>query len=242
MREETKNLIQTARNIIDESEDFIFDNYQSSYTLFKAEIEDIKENFALIENSIDTIPDESLDRVKENINTIIENIEDIQRTYDSKNLGTYTTNTEVEDVNAYLDNLETIPEETTTEVLPNEFVQPYVDNVINEVTPPPVENIVQPINEIQPITQTPIEPIVQTPEPIQPQVVMPTGSINTDLINNTLNTIQQMTNEPVQVEQFQDMTANNINQGVPVNPQDVAFNSSPQNEINVAELDNLFNN
>lgn len=196
MREEIKNLIESTSQLIEEAEDFIFDNYKSSYTLFKSEIETEKENFTLIENSIDSVPDESLERVKNNLDVIRENIKNTIDSYDTEKLN--TKKEENLDVNAYLDSIETIPEETpATEVLPNEFVEPYVQSAINE-TP-------QEIN-----TTIPVAP---------PQIVMPTGSINTNTLDNLISNVNQI--------------EDNSN---------IAFNSTPTNEINVEELDNLFNN
>jgi len=253
MREEIKNLISEVRTFVDETEDFIFENYKASYTLFNAEMEDIKENLALIETSFDTLPDESLDRVKENLNTIKENVNIIKDNYDANNLSTTSTNQESLDVNAYLDSIETIPEEQTqTEVLPNDFVQPYVEDAKAEEQPAEQVETVQPevsaepqlVNEVTTIENVPTidtlppanvqpsepevieQPTVNVPTP---EIIMPTGSVDLNTLDNITANISAAPVEQPQQEAPQ------------IDASQIAFQSQPEEGINVAELDDLFN-
>jgi len=283
MRDEIKNLMEETRKLIEESEDFIFENYKGSYILFNSEMEDVKENLALIENSIDSIPDDQLERVKENLNVIKESTLNIKDNYDSKNLSTTSATQESIDVNAYLDSIENIeeqpiveaaPGEETTEVLPTDFVQPYVEEAKADVAPveevqtveqpapvdvPTIEPVVeaQPTEPVQTLETTPDQLNVVAPEPTlvtaeesvptidtlsqtveQPQVIMPTGSIDLNTLDNITANITAI---PEEQSTPAPETAQPVAQEPVIDPASIAFQSQPEDGINVAELDDLFN-
>lgn len=275
MRDEIKNKTSEIRQLIEDTEDFFFEKYIFTYDRFKAEMEEIEENLALIENSIETIPDESLERVNENLNTIKETIDEIIETYDEKKLYISPSKQEELDVNAYLDSIETIPDETPTEVLPTEFVEEYVEaakedkNV--EVQPEVVEVLPETVND-QPdfIEVPPVEiPTAETPandsqinvEPVQlvqpiepPKEVLPTGTIDLGSIDSIAQNIETENNNIPQSD-FIDLNQPTVQENntpeqqtvqeetvleQPIDQANIAF---PQEttEINVQELDDLFN-